>query len=74
MAQIDLIKVFGNESAETFNKISKGYSMGKKNGINQCLEIVQKIRDEHIDSNFIYPINYGTLCRIIIKLERLINE
>ena len=40
-------------------------------GINDCLEIVQKIKDEHNDSNFVYPINYGTLCGIIIEIERL---
>lgn len=32
MSQIDLLKAFRNEDAETFNKISKGYSMGRKDG------------------------------------------
>lgn len=38
MARIDLVKVFGNESAETFNKISKGYSMGRADTITELLE------------------------------------
>lgn len=33
MSWIDLIKEFRNEDAETFNKISKGYSMGRKDGV-----------------------------------------
>lgn len=42
MSRIDLIKKFQNEDAETFNKISKGYSMGRKDGIRHFAEWLTK--------------------------------
>ena len=41
--------------------------------ITECLQIVQKIKDDYNDARFgeQIPINYGTLCGIIIELEQL---
>lgn len=41
--------------------------------IDECLAIVQKIKDDYNEakSGERVPINYGTICGIIIKLERL---
>lgn len=49
------------------------YKKGTENGIDKCLQIVQKIKDDYNDAKFgeQVPINYGTICGIIIALEQL---
>lgn len=51
MSRLDLIQVFGNENAETFNKISHAYELGRAdertNTINEMLELSQEWKDNH---------------------------
>lgn len=49
------------------------YQQGRAGAITECLQIVQKIKDDYNDARFgeQIPINYGTLCGIIIEMEQL---
>lgn len=50
-----------------------GYQQGRADAIDEVMQIVQKIKDDYNDSKFgeKIPINYGTICGIIIALEQL---
>lgn len=45
----------------------------RADAINDCIQIIQKIKDDYNDSEYDkkIPINYGTICGIIINLRRL---
>ena len=45
----------------------------RADAITECLQIVQKIKDDYNDARFgeQIPINYGTLCGIIIAFEQM---
>lgn len=51
----------------------KAYQQGRADAITECLQIVQKIKDDYNEARFgeQIPINYGTLCGIIIAFEKL---
>lgn len=54
----------------------KAYNQGREDMFDECLQIVQKIKDDYNDSKFgeRIPINYGTICGIIIAMEQLQKE
>ena len=45
----------------------------RADAIDECVQIIQKIKDDYNDSKFEKQtsINYGTICGIIISLEQL---
>ena len=46
-----------------------------KKGIKDCLKIIYDLKDKHnLSKNNEVPINYGTLCGIIIKMEELLER
>lgn len=51
MSRVDLIKMFGNEDAETFNKCSKAYEKGRKDEIKKVVNELETAIDRCDDTN-----------------------
>lgn len=75
----DEIYTNGSELIQTF-RVMQGYEHFVKqiraDTITECLRIVKKIKDDYNEARFgeQIPINYGTLCGIIIAFEQLKNQ
>ena len=51
MSRVDLIKMFGNEDAKTFNKCSRDYEKGRKDERERLLYELEKTIDYCDDGN-----------------------
>lgn len=66
-------KITEKESNELMMKLDGHDAEIRADAITECLRIVQKIKDDYNEARFgeQIPINYGTLCGIIIAFEQL---
>lgn len=51
MSRVDLIKTFGAEDAETFNKCSTAYEMGRADERKKILDILYKLVKSDYNTN-----------------------
>lgn len=68
------IGLYDVDDCEEIEKIQSEYDKQVRvNTIDECIKIAQKIKDDYNDSKFgeQKPINYETICGIIIGLQRL---
>lgn len=52
MSRLSLIKMFRNESAETFNKCSKAYELGRADEREKVLDEVKELIETKLVDNF----------------------